>query len=1043
MIKSPPQKYSPTDVEKKILKFWEEQNIFKKSIEQRKNCKPYVFLEGPPTANGMPHPGHILTRVMKDLILRYHTMKGYYILRKAGWDTHGLPVEIEVEKELGLEDKQQIEEYGIKKFNQECKKCVFKYENAWVEMTERIGFWLDMDNPYVTLKNEYIESVWWSLKQAWEKKLLYKGHKVVPYCPRCGTALSAHEISQGYKTVNDPSILVKFKLKNQDAYFLAWTTTPWTLISNVALAVNPNENYLKIKLNRQVLILAEERSSVLLKGQEFEYLDYFKGKDLEGTEYEPLFNYAKPEKKAWYVVLADFVTMDDGTGIVHIAPAFGEDDYNVGKKYDLPVIQLVEPDGTFPPEVKEWSGEFVKDADPNIIKHLEKRGLLEGVHEHIHEYPFCWRCDSPLLYYAMESWFIAMTKVQDSLIRNNNNINWYPEHLQQGRFGDFIREVKDWALSRKRYWGTPLPIWTCTDKKCKNEICIGSVEELRSLSDNFPKDYDLHKPLVDELIVKCPKCKSIMKREEEVIDCWYDSGSAFFAQWHYPFENKEEFKKNFPVDFISEALDQTRGWFYSLLAISTFLFDERPYKNVLTLGLVLDENNQKMSKSKRNYVDPNIILEHEGADALRWYLLSANAPWNSTRFYEQAVKDTLGKFILTFWNSYNFFATYASLDKFDPDKDTIPIKKRQLLDKWIISRFHQTLNELEKYMQTFETHKAARSIEYFVVEDFSNWYLRRSRKRLWVEEKTTDKLAGYSTMYEIFMDLSKIVAPFTPFITEEIYQNLKTQAMPESIHLCDYVKLDKKLIDANLEEGMQKIRSLVEVGRALRSKVGIKVRCPLGSAALICDKKVENQIKDLLDLLNEEINVKKISFDKNTSKFMIKTYKPNHTKLGPKYKQKARDIVEKLESFDKKELFEKLNKKEKIELKIGLEKIVLTVDDFETVEIEKEHIARTQTDDVILILDTILTPDLEAEGLARELVRRIQSMRKELDLVVEDRIVTQVKLDSDSVDFLKNWFDYIKGETRSKSLSFVDKPYGKLVKKWEVDELLIEIGISK
>ncbi len=1043
MIESPPQKYNPTFIEKKILKFWEKQNIFKKSIDQRKDCKPYVFLEGPPTANGMPHPGHILTRVMKDLILRYQTMKGHYILRKAGWDTHGLPVEIEVEKELGLEDKQQIDEYGIKKFNQECKKCVFKYENAWVEMTKRIGFWLNMDDPYITLKNEYIESVWWSLKQAWEKKLLFKGHKVVPYCPRCGTALSAHEISQGYKTVKDPSIFVKFKIKNQDAYFLAWTTTPWTLISNVALAVNPKENYLKIRYNGQVLIFAEERSSVLLKDQEYEYLDYFKGKDLEGIEYEPLFNYIKPEKKAWYIVLADFVSMEDGTGIVHIAPAFGEDDYNVGRKYDLPVIQLVKLDGTFPPEVKEWSGEFVKDADPKIIKHLQNRDLIEGIHDHTHEYPFCWRCDSPLLYYAMESWFIAMTKVQDSLVRNNNNINWYPEHLQQGRFGDFIREVKDWALSRKRYWGTPIPIWICSNTKCRNEICIGSVEELKKISENFPKDYDLHKPLVDELIIKCPKCKSLMKREEEVIDCWYDSGSAFFAQWHYPFENKEEFKKNFPVDFISEALDQTRGWFYSLLAISTFLFNERPYKNVLTLGLVLDENNQKMSKSKRNYIDPNIILKNEGADALRWYLLSANAPWNSTRFYEQAVKDTLGKFILTLWNSYNFFTTYASLDRFNPSKDIIPLKKRQPLDKWIISRFHQTLKDIEKHMQIFETHKAARAVEYFVVEDFSNWYLRRSRKRLWVEEKTIDKLAGYSTMYEIFMDLSNIIAPFTPFITEEIYQNIRTNNMPESIHLCDYVKLENKLIDTNLEEGMQKIRSLVEVGRALRSKIGVKVRYPLASATLICNKKVENQIKDLLDLLHEEINVKKIIFEKNTSKFMVRKYRPNPSKLGPKYKEKVRDILEKLESIDKKELFKKLNNKEKLELNINADKIFLTIDDFDVIETEKEYIAKTQTEDIILILNSKLTPDLKAEGLARELVRRIQSMRKELDLAVEDKIITQIKLDSDQKTFLNNWLDYIKEETRSKSLSFVKKPYGQLIKEWEIDELLIEIGIAK
>ncbi|MFW6122439.1 MAG: isoleucine--tRNA ligase, partial [Petrotogales bacterium] len=774
MIKSLPQKYNPKQVEEKIQKFWKENRIFEKSIQQKKGCKPYVFLEGPPTANGLPHPGHVLTRVVKDIVLRYQCMNGHYVERKAGWDTHGLPVEIEVEKKLGLEDKQAVEEYGITKFNEECKKSVFKYEGAWVDMTNRIAFWLDMDNPYVTLKNEYIESVWWSLKQAWEKKLLYKGHKVVPYCPRCGTALSAHEIAQGYKTVEDPSIFVKFKLKHEDAYLLAWTTTPWTLISNVALAVHPDESYVKIDYQGEILILAEERAAQLLKGEEYQPLDQFSGKDLEGVEYEPLFDYAQPDKKAWYVVLADFVTMDDGTGIVHIAPAFGEDDYNIGKKYDLPVVQLVKLDGTFPQEVTLWKGQFVKDADPSIIEYLEGQGLLSGTKTYTHEYPFCWRCDSPLLYYAMESWFIAMSKVQDSLIKNNNQIRWYPSHLQQGRFGEFIRDVKDWALSRDRYWGTPLPIWACQNKNCNHTICIGGTQELRELSDNFPDHYDLHRPFVDELVVNCPKCNSKMKREKAVIDCWYDSGASFFAQWHYPFENKEKFKQNFPVDFICEALDQTRGWFYSLLAISTFLFDKNSYKTVLTLGLVLDKDNQKMSKSKQNYVDPNIILDHEGADALRWYFISANAPWMSTQFYEEAIRYTLGKFILTLWNSYNFFTTYASLDKFDPEQNRIAISKRGSLDIWVLSRFHRLIKEIQRFMNRFEIHKAARSIEDFIVNDFSNWYLRRSRKRLWVEERTPDKLSGYSTMYDISLGLSKLLAPFIPFISEEIYQNLRT-----------------------------------------------------------------------------------------------------------------------------------------------------------------------------------------------------------------------------------------------------------------------------
>jgi isoleucyl-tRNA synthetase len=1041
MIQSPSQKYNPKEVEAKIQQFWKEHDIFKKSITQQKEKTPYIFLEGPPTANGMPHPGHVLTRVMKDLVLRYETMNGHYIQRKAGWDTHGLPVEIEVEKKLGLEDKQGIETYGVAKFNEECKKSVFRYESAWVEMTNRIAFWLDMDNPYITLKNEYIESVWWSLQQAWKKKLLYRGHKVVPYCPRCGTALSSHEISQGYKTVEDPSIFIKFKLKNDDGYFLAWTTTPWTLISNVALAVHPTEPYVKIRSNGELLILAEQRAAVLLKGQEYDILDRFPGKELEHKEYEPLFPYAKPEKKAFYVVVADFVTMEDGTGIVHIAPAFGEDDYKVGQAYDLPVVQLVKLDGTFPEEVTLWKGQFVKDADPNIIQYLEDQGLLAGTKKYTHEYPFCWRCDSPLLYYAMESWFIAMSKVQESLVKNNNQIAWYPKHLQQGRFGDFIREVKDWALSRDRYWGTPLPIWTCTNKKCQHVICVGSVQELRDLSESFPETYDLHKPFVDDLVVNCPKCHTRMQREKEVIDCWYDSGSSFFAQWHYPFENKELFKENFPVDFICEALDQTRGWFYSLLAISTFLFDENPYKTVLTLGLVLDKDNQKMSKSKKNYVDPTIILDHEGADALRWYLISANAPWMSTRFYEEAVKDTLGKFILTFWNSYNFFATYAVLDSYDPIKDTVPQSKRGLLDQWICSRFHRLAKDVQGYMKEFEIHKAARAMETFVIDDFSNWYLRRSRKRLWVEEKTQDKLAGYSTMYDIFIGLSQLLAPFIPFITEEVYQNLRTTKMPESVHLCEYITVDTKAIKDDLEKGMTQIRAVVEAGRALRSKINIKGRHPLPAAYIVCSKEIEHSTQSLLDLLQEELNVKTITYSRDTTMFMTKTVKPKYSHLGPKYKEKAKLIAQNLDTVDKHQLYEQLTKKKEVILSVGAEKIRLTPDDFDIVEHEKEHIVKSTLPDITLFLDTTVTPELEAEGLARELIRRIQSMRKEMNLDVEDRITTEITLDVTKQKALKKWSDHIKEETRSQTVRFCEKPTGTLVKKWMIDDLEVDIGI--
>jgi len=1043
MIQSPPSSYTPKTVEEKIQNFWKKNNIFQKSIKQRKNSKPYIFLEGPPTANGLPHPGHILTRVMKDLILRYNTMNDHYIERKAGWDTHGLPVEIEVEKQLGLDDKQSIEKYGIKKFNEECKKSTLKYERAWVEMTNRIGFWLEMDNPYITFKNEYIESVWWSLKQAWEKKLLYKGHKVVPYCTRCGTVLSAHELSQGYKTVEEPSIFVKFKLKDKDEYFIAWTTTPWTLISNVALAVHPEETYVKIRYNNQILILAESRVGSLLKGQLYEIIDGFSGKELEGIEYEPLFQFVKPEKKAWFIVLADFVTMDEGTGIVHIAPAFGEDDYQIGRKNNLPVIQLVKLDGTFPEEVTIWKGKFVKDADPEIIEHLRKEGSLEGTRSYTHEYPYCWRCDSPLLYYAMESWFISMSKVQQSLLKNNSNINWFPEHLQEGRFGDFIRDVKDWALSRDRYWGTPLPIWTCENKSCRNTICIGSIDELKSLSENFSEDYDLHKPFVDELIIKCPKCKSKMNREKEVIDCWYDSGSAFFAQWHYPFENTEKFKLNFPVDFITEALDQTRGWFYSLLATSTFLFDKNPYKNVLTLGLVLDKNGQKMSKSKKNYVDPNIILDHEGADALRWYLISANAPWISTRFYEEAVKETLAKFLLTLWNSYNFFTTYASLDKFDPKNDNIPKQSRQILDKWIISRFNNLINETRSSIDKFDNHKAARAIENFLIEDFSNWYLRRSRKRLWVEEKTKDKLSGYSTMYDIFIEMSKLLAPFIPFITEDMYQNLKTDDMPESVHLCDYPKISQKLIDSSLEQSMKRLRNLVEVGRSLRSKIGIKVRYPLSSATIVCDRKIEDSIKNLLDLLNEEINVKNISFARDSKEFIEKTYKPNHSKLGPRFKEKAKKIVEVINDIDSNKLYEELKRNKKLILDISGEKIILKEDDFEIIKKEKPQYAKTEIEDMILFIDTTMTPELEAEGFAREIVRRIQSMRKELDLDVEDKISTEISIDKSKIKALKKWNNYIKTETRSAELLFVEQPSGQLIKEWKIDQLNAKIGIGK
>jgi len=973
------EQYRPSVVEKEVLKFWEENEIFKKSVEKRKGCRRFVFLEGPPTANGTPHPGHVLTRIMKDVVLRYYTMKGFYVPRRAGWDTHGLPVEIEVEKKLGLKTKQDIEKYGIEKFNQECRKSTFRYENEWIEMTRRVGFWIDMDNPYITLENDYIESVWWSLKQLWEKGYLYKGYKVVPYCPRCGTALSAHEVAQGYKSVTEPSIFVKFKLKDENAYFLAWTTTPWTLLSNVALAVHPDEPYLKIKYRGEILILAEERVARLFKGEEYEILDRFMGKELEGKEYEPLFTYERPEKKAWYVICADFVTMDEGTGIVHIAPAFGEEDYEAGREYDLPVVQLVKKDGTFDEKVEPWKGMFVKDADPLIIKHLEERGLIFAVQDYTHDYPFCWRCDTPLLYYAMESWFIAVSKFRKQLVENNETVEWYPDHIKHGRFGDFISEAKDWALSRNRYWGTPLPIWRC--KKCGNEICVGSVEELKKLSKEFPEKYDLHKPFVDDLEVMCPNCNSRMEREPYVIDCWYDSGSAFFAQWHYPFENQEEFEENFPVDFICEALDQTRGWFYSLMAISTLLFNRAPYRRVLTLGLVLDKEGQKMSKSKKNYLDPNYIFDREGADAMRWYFLSTNAPWMPIRFYEDAIKETLGKFILTFWNSYRFYKSYSSLDKFDPTRGYIPIDRRREIDRWIISRLQKLIMEVTENVENFNIHKATRAIEEFVIEDLSNWYIRRSRKRLWVEEENEDKLSCYSTLYDVFLTLSKLSAPFIPFLAEVIYQGIRHDDMEESVHLCDYPEVNSSLIDEDMEKAMDVVREIADMGRAIRSRAGVKIRYPLGRAIVVCDENVEKKISPLMGLVKEEINVKSVEFSRDTAEY--------------------------------------------------------------SKEIEKGDYLIEESEKIKLIMDVRLTPELFAEGFSREIVRRIQSMRKELNLDIEDRINTQIAVDEEKIEPLSKWLDYIRGETRSENIDFTDQPGGDLVKEWKIGDTTVKIGIKK
>ncbi|RLF64905.1 MAG: isoleucine--tRNA ligase [Thermoplasmata archaeon] len=1017
------EKYDPPKIEQEIIRFWEENKIFEKSLELRKNGRRFVFLEGPPTANGMPHPGHVLTRTAKDVILRYKTMNGYYVERKAGWDTHGLPVEIEVEKLLGLKNKQEIEEYGIKKFNEECKKSVFKYEEAWKEMTKRVGFWIDMDNPYITLKNDYIESVWWSLKKAWENGLLARGYRVTPYCPRCGTTLSSHEVAQGYKEVSDPSIFVKFKVRDKDEYFLAWTTTPWTLISNAALAVNPDEWYIKIEYMGEKLILSETRADALLKNEEYKILDGWKGEELIGMKYEPLYTYAKPEKECWYVIGADFVSMDEGTGIVHIAPAFGEDDYEAGQKYDLPVIQLVRKDGTFPPEVDKWAGMFVKDADKEIIEDLKSRGLLMSVQEYTHQYPFCWRCNSPLLYYAIESWFIKMSKLRKQLVENNEKIKWHPEYLKHGRFGEFIKDVRDWSLSRKRYWGTPLPVWKC--KECGNEICVGSVDELRSLSENFPEEYDLHRPFVDELEVKCPKCGGKMKREEEVIDAWYDSGSAFFAQWHYPFENQDKFKENFPADFICEAIDQTRGWFYSLLAVSTLNFNDTPYKEVLSLGHILDKEGLKMSKKARNYIEPSEIFNREGADAMRWYLLSTSAPWSPKRFYEQVVKDALGKFLLTLWNTYSFYSTYSNLDNFDYHTKKVPFEERSLLDKWILSKMNNVIKSVVEKIENFEIHKAAREIEEFVVRDISNWYIRNSRKRFWLEEETPDKLSGYSTIREVLSTLSKLLAPFVPFISEKIYLSL---GEGESVHLCDYPVPDESMINEELEVKMEKVRDITEVARALRAKKGIKVRYPLSKVIVVTGE----DISDIAELLKDEINVKEVEFSDSVSPFVEKIVKPNYSSLGPRFKENAGKVASAIEKLSPEEIE---NKK----IVVNGKEYVLEENDYVVEEKEKEGFAIGSTGDDYIVLCTEQTPELIAEGFSREIIRRIQEMRKDMNLEMEDRIISSVDIDSGRV---KGWEEYIKGETRSEKLVFGEAS-GDTVKEWNIDGEKITIGIRR
>lgn len=971
------------DREKEVLKYWKDNKVFEKSIEMREDGETFTFYDGPPTANGKPHIGHILTRVIKDIIPRYKTMKGYKVLRKAGWDTHGLPVELEVEKLLGIDGKPEIEKFGVEPFIANCKKSVWKYKGEWEQMSDRVGYWADMDDPYITYDNNYIESVWWALKRIWDQDLLYKGHKIVPYCPRCGTSLSSHEVAQGYKDVKEPSIYVKFQVKGEkNVYLMAWTTTPWTLPSNVALTVNPRETYIKVKCSDEVYILAEALAPTVLN-EEYEVLEKMDGQSIIGMEYEPLFDFVKVDKKAFYVVGGDFVTLTDGTGIVHTAPAFGEDDAKVGRAYDLPFVQMVNEQGNFIDCVTEWKGMFVKDADPLIIKHLEGRNLIYKKLDYEHSYPFCWRCDTHLLYYAMDTWFVKMTAVKDKLLENNNKINWLPDNIREGRMGNFLENVVDWGLSRSRYWGTPLPIWEC---ECGHRHAIGSIAELKEMGENVPEDIELHKPFIDNVLLKCPKCGTgKMKRVAEVIDCWFDSGSMPFAQWHYPFENQEIFKDNYPADFISEAIDQTRGWFYTLLAISTLLFDEPAFKNVIVLGHVNDKEGIKMSKHKGNVVDPWSVLDKQGADAVRWYFYINSAPWLPSRFYEEAVSEGQRKFMGTLWNTYAFYVLYADIDKFDPKKYKLEYEKLSVMDKWVLSKMNTLIATVDKNLANYRITESARAIQEFV-DDLSNWYVRRSRERFWQKDMTQDKINAYMTLYTVLVKLITVSAPFVPFISEEIYgnlvRNIDSEAV-ESIHMCDFPVADEKFIDKELEKNMDLVLKLVVLGRACRNAANIKNRQPVARIYVKADFELPEMFSELV---KDELNVKEVVYTDDARSFTKYKFKPQLRTLGSKYGKLVPHIAKVLTEIDDNMVMEKFAKGEMVTFEIENTTIELAEADVLIETSQKEGFVSETERDTTVVLDINLTPELIEEGFVREIISKIQTMRKEAEFEVQDHI---------------------------------------------------------
>ena len=982
------------DREKKTEQFWKENHIFEKSMEQRKQGETYTFYDGPPTANGKPHIGHVLTRVIKDMIPRYRTMKGYMVPRKAGWDTHGLPVELEVEKKLGLDGKEQIEEYGMEPFIQQCKESVWKYKGMWEDFSSTVGFWADMEHPYVTYDDNFIESEWWALKQIWDKGLLYKGFKIVPYCPRCGTPLSAQEVSQGYKTVKERSAIVRFKVIGEDAYFLAWTTTPWTLPSNVALCVNPDETYCKVKAaDGYTYYMAEALLDKVLGklGDEekpaYEVLEKYTGKDLEYKEYEPLYACAgeaaaKQKKKAHFVTCDTYVTMSDGTGIVHIAPAFGEDDSRIGRNYNLPFVQFVDGKGHLTKETP-YADIFVKDADPKVLVDLDKEGKLFEAPKFEHEYPHCWRCDTPLIYYARESWFIKMTAVKDDLIRNNNTINWIPESIGKGRFGDWLENVQDWGISRNRYWGTPLNIWEC---ECGCQHSVGSREELYEMSgDERAKTVELHRPYIDDITIKCPECGKPMHRVPEVIDCWFDSGAMPFAQHHYPFENKELFEQQFPAQFISEAVDQTRGWFYSLLAESTLLFNKAPYQNVIVLGHVQDENGQKMSKSKGNAVDPFDALQTYGADAIRWYFYINSAPWLPNRFHGKAVQEGQRKFMSTLWNTYAFFVLYANIDEFDATKYTLDYDKLSVMDKWLLSKLNTVIQTVDDNLNNYRIPEAARALQEFV-DDMSNWYVRRSRERFWAKGMEQDKINAYMTLYTSLVTISKVAAPMIPFMTEDIYQNLVRSIdkdAPESIHLCDFPVANEQHIDKELEDNMEAVLKIVVIGRACRNTANIKTKQPIGKMYVKADFALSEYF---VEIIEDELNVKSVEFTEDVSAFTSYTFKPQLRTVGPKYGKYLKQIQQTLASLDGNQAMAKLKAEGALKLDNISDEVVLCEEDLLISMAQKEGYVSDSEGGVTVVLDTNLTPELIEEGMVREIISKLQTMRKEADFEVTDRI---------------------------------------------------------